>query len=123
LAVSVSASTGLILDVSTILGGELMKVFDTAMNPITAEGNMFANLFEKVPAKRAGIPEDIVATILYLVSKAGVCLLEYCSDVGICQWAIVMSRWRPSSRRKWPRIIPLCWTKGKIVSRSGELAS
>jgi NAD(P)-dependent dehydrogenase (short-subunit alcohol dehydrogenase family) len=73
LAVLAFASTGLILDVSSLLCGELMKVFDTAMNPITAEGNMFANLFEKVPAKRAGIPEDIVATILYLVSKAGVC--------------------------------------------------
>ena len=33
---------------------------------------MFANLFDKVPAKRAGVPEDIVGTILYLVSKAGV---------------------------------------------------
>jgi len=42
------------------------------MNPINAEGNMFSNLFDKVPAKRAGLPEDIVATILYLVSKAGV---------------------------------------------------
>jgi hypothetical protein len=42
------------------------------MNPINAEGNMFANLFDKVPAKRAGVPEDIVGTILYLVSKAGV---------------------------------------------------
>ena len=35
---------------------------------------MFANLFEKVPAKRAGIPEDIIGTILYLCSKAGVFL-------------------------------------------------
>jgi hypothetical protein len=43
-----------------------------AMNPINAEGNMFANLFDKVPAKRAGVPDDIVGTILYLVSKAGV---------------------------------------------------
>jgi hypothetical protein len=42
------------------------------MNPINAEGNMFANLFEKVPAKRSGVPEDIVGTMLYLVSKAGV---------------------------------------------------
>lgn len=42
------------------------------MNPINAEGNMFAGLFDKVPAKRAGEPEDIVGAILYLVSKAGV---------------------------------------------------
>ena len=42
------------------------------MNPINAEGNMFANLFDKVPAKRAGNPSDIVGTILYLVSEAGV---------------------------------------------------
>lgn len=47
------------------------------MNPINAEGNMFANLFEKVPAKRAGIPEDIIGTILYLCSKAGVYLLNW----------------------------------------------
>ena len=33
---------------------------------------MFAGLFDKVPAKRAGEPEDIVGTVLYLVSKAGV---------------------------------------------------
>lgn len=46
------------------------------MNPINAEGNMFANLFEKVPAKRAGIPEDIIGTILYLSSKAGVFLSQ-----------------------------------------------
>lgn len=44
------------------------------MNPINAEGNIFANLFDKVPAKRAGVPEDIVGTVLYLVSRAGVFL-------------------------------------------------
>ena len=51
---------------------ELRSLTGRAMNPINAEGNMFSNLFDKVPAKRAGVPEDIVATILYLVSKAGV---------------------------------------------------
>jgi len=50
-----------------------------AMNPIQAEGNMFANLFDKVPAKRAGVPQDIVATVLYLVSKAGVLHLNLTS--------------------------------------------
>jgi hypothetical protein len=44
------------------------------MNPVGAEGNIFSSLFDKVPAKRAGNPEDIAGTILYLVSKAGVSL-------------------------------------------------
>lgn len=42
------------------------------MNPVGAEGNMFANLFDKVPAKRAGKLEDIAGTVLYLCSQAGV---------------------------------------------------
>lgn len=42
------------------------------MNPVGAEGNIFSNLFDKVPAKRAAIAEDIAGTVLYLVSKAGV---------------------------------------------------
>lgn len=33
---------------------------------------MFANLFDKVPARRAGRLEDIAGTVLYLCSKAGV---------------------------------------------------
>lgn len=33
---------------------------------------MFANLFDKVPARRAGKMEDIAGTILYLCSQAGV---------------------------------------------------
>ncbi|GAB7354551.1 hypothetical protein MBLNU459_g5007t1 [Dothideomycetes sp. NU459] len=41
------------------------------MNPVGAEGNMFANLFDKVPAKRAGKLEDIAGTVLYLCSQAG----------------------------------------------------
>lgn len=41
------------------------------MNPVGAEGNMFANLFDKVPAKRAGKLEDISGTVLYLCSQAG----------------------------------------------------
>jgi hypothetical protein len=43
------------------------------MNPVGAEGNIFSSLFDKVPAKRAGASEDMAGTILYLVSKAGVC--------------------------------------------------
>lgn len=42
------------------------------MNPVGAEGNMFANLFDKVPARRAGKMEDIAGTVLYLCSQAGV---------------------------------------------------
>jgi hypothetical protein len=45
------------------------------MNPVGAEGNIFSSLFAKVPAKRAGSSEDMAGTILYLVSKAGVCNL------------------------------------------------
>ncbi|OJD35042.1 nad-binding oxidoreductase with nad-binding rossmann-fold domain [Diplodia corticola] len=41
------------------------------MNPVGAEGNMFANLFDKVPARRAGRLEDIAGTVLYLCSQAG----------------------------------------------------
>ncbi|KAH7062145.1 short chain dehydrogenase [Macrophomina phaseolina] len=40
------------------------------MNPVGAEGNMFANLFDKVPARRAGKLEDIAGTVLYLCSQA-----------------------------------------------------
>lgn len=35
---------------------------------------MFANLFDKVPARRAGRLEDIAGTVLYLCSQAGVSL-------------------------------------------------
>lgn len=33
---------------------------------------MFASLFDKVPARRAGREEDIAGAALYLASKAGV---------------------------------------------------
>lgn len=49
-------------------------VVPSNMNPVGAEGNIFSNLFDKVPAKRAAIAEDIAGTVLYLVSKAGVSL-------------------------------------------------
>jgi hypothetical protein len=42
------------------------------MNPVGQEGNVFANLFDKVPAKRAGSEEDMAGAILYLASRAGV---------------------------------------------------
>ncbi|KAI0020431.1 short chain dehydrogenase [Xylariomycetidae sp. FL0641] len=41
------------------------------MNPIGAEDNMFANLIDKVPAKRVGNMEDLAGTIIYLSSQAG----------------------------------------------------
>lgn len=49
-------------------------VVPSNMNPVGAAGNMFANLFDKVPAKRAGRLEDIAGTVIYLSSQAGVCL-------------------------------------------------
>jgi hypothetical protein len=49
-------------------------VVPSNMNPVGAEGNIFSSLFEKVPAKRAGNSDDIVGTVLYLVSKSGVSL-------------------------------------------------
>jgi len=42
------------------------------MNPIGEEGNVFSNLFDKVPAKRAGNEEDIAGAVIYLASRAGV---------------------------------------------------
>ncbi|OQD79410.1 hypothetical protein PENANT_c052G05511 [Penicillium antarcticum] len=50
------------------------------MNPVGAEGNIFSSLFDKVPAKRAGNPEDMAGTILYLVTKAG----SYVDGVSLC---------------------------------------
>ncbi|KAH7024418.1 7-alpha-hydroxysteroid dehydrogenase [Microdochium trichocladiopsis] len=41
------------------------------MNPVGAEGNMFSNLFDQVPAKRAGNEQDIAGAVLYLASRAG----------------------------------------------------
>ena len=50
------------------------KVVPSSMNPIGQEGNIFSNLFDKVPAKRAARTKDIAGTVLYLASKAGVSL-------------------------------------------------
>lgn len=44
------------------------------MNKVSESGNIFANLFDKVPAKRAGNEDDVVGTIIFLASKAGVCI-------------------------------------------------
>lgn len=71
------------------------------MNPVGAEGNIFSNLFDKVPAKRAAIAEDIAGTVLYLVSKAGVSLFALVSlptnfstnhyrSLGLCGWNITV---------------------------------
>lgn len=72
------------------------------MNPVGAEGNIFSNLFDKVPAKRAAVAEDIAGTVLYLVSKAGVSLilafmffistlvLIIICCVGLCGWNIIV---------------------------------
>ncbi|KAJ5851723.1 uncharacterized protein N7529_011108 [Penicillium soppii] len=50
------------------------------MNPIGEEGNVFSALFDKVPAKRAGIDDDIAGTVLYLVSRAG----SYVDGISLC---------------------------------------
>jgi hypothetical protein len=42
------------------------------MNPVGEAGNMFQNLFDRVPAKRAGNEEDIAGSVIYLISRAGV---------------------------------------------------
>jgi hypothetical protein len=62
------------------------------MNPVGEEGNMFSSLFDRVPAKRPGGEEDIAGTIMYLVSRAGVCspllhdwcFISYCSKIMPC---------------------------------------
>jgi NAD(P)-dependent dehydrogenase (short-subunit alcohol dehydrogenase family) len=46
------------------------------MNPVGEQGNMFAALFDKMPARRAGRAEDIAGTVLYLCSQAGVSVLN-----------------------------------------------
>ncbi|KAL4800860.1 hypothetical protein BDV19DRAFT_383880 [Aspergillus venezuelensis] len=50
------------------------------MNPVGAEGNMFAGLFDKVPARRSGRAEDLAGTVLYLASRAG----AYVDGVSLC---------------------------------------
>ncbi|WYZ44938.1 hypothetical protein EsH8_VIII_000254 [Colletotrichum jinshuiense] len=50
------------------------------MNPVGEEGNMFANLFDQVPAKRAGSEEDIAGAVLYLASRAG----AYIDGINLC---------------------------------------
>ncbi|XDG10308.1 hypothetical protein ABKA04_009923 [Annulohypoxylon sp. FPYF3050] len=41
------------------------------MNPVGEEGNVFSNLFDKVPARRAGDDLDIAAVVIWLSSRAG----------------------------------------------------
>lgn len=51
-----------------------VAVVPSNMNPVGEAGNMFSSLFDRVPAKRAGNEEDIVGSVIYLVSRAGVSL-------------------------------------------------
>lgn len=44
------------------------------MNHVGEEGNVFSNLFDKVPARRAGGDLDIAAVVIWLSSRAGVSL-------------------------------------------------
>ncbi|CAK7206104.1 hypothetical protein SEUCBS139899_008887 [Sporothrix eucalyptigena] len=50
------------------------------MNPVGAEGNIFQNLFDKMPAKRAGEEDDIAGAVLYLSSRAG----SYIDGINLC---------------------------------------
>ncbi|KAI1456417.1 cytochrome P450 [Annulohypoxylon moriforme] len=50
------------------------------MNPVGEEGNVFSNLFDKVPARRAGGEEDIASVVIYLASRAG----AYVDGISIC---------------------------------------
>lgn len=79
----------------------MSTVVPSNMNPVGAEGNIFSNLFDKVPAKRAAIAEDIAGTVLYLVSKAGVSPLllfslatnfgtNHYRCLGLCGWNITV---------------------------------
>lgn len=43
------------------------------MNLVGEERNVFSNLFDKVPARRAGREGDIAGVVIYLASQAGVC--------------------------------------------------
>jgi NAD(P)-dependent dehydrogenase (short-subunit alcohol dehydrogenase family) len=47
-------------------------VVPSKMNPVGEQGNIFSNLFNKVPAKRSGSEEDMAGAVLYLASRAGV---------------------------------------------------
>ncbi|PQK17409.1 hypothetical protein BB8028_0007g06040 [Beauveria bassiana] len=50
------------------------------MNKIGQEDNIFNNLFDKVPAKRAGDEQDMIGTVLFLASRAG----AYVDGVNLC---------------------------------------
>ncbi|KAL3437492.1 short-chain dehydrogenase [Aspergillus tetrazonus] len=56
------------------------QIVPSRMNPVGAEVSMFAGLFDKLPAKRAGREEDLAGTLLYLVSKAG----AYVNGISLC---------------------------------------
>lgn len=62
------------IETSRELTRRFAVVVPSNMNPVGAEGNMFASLFDKVPAKRAGNEEDIAGAVMYLASRAGVSL-------------------------------------------------
>jgi len=50
----------------------ITSVVPSGMDPVAAKGDIFSELFDEIPAKRAGKEEDIAAAVLYLASQAGV---------------------------------------------------
>jgi NAD(P)-dependent dehydrogenase (short-subunit alcohol dehydrogenase family) len=84
------------------------------MNPVEEGGNQFAQLFEKVPAKRIGKPEDMAGAILYLCSQAGVRTQRYCDlmallyvtkqliePAGVRRWQVSVCRWWKDPICQW----------------------
>ncbi|KAL4978314.1 hypothetical protein BDW66DRAFT_158391 [Aspergillus desertorum] len=83
------------------------------MNPIGADGNMFAGLFEKVPARRAGREDDLAGTVLYLVSKAG----AYVDGVSLC-----LDGGRVLVANGQKKEVPTGWAGGGTVDHSEDSA-
>lgn len=96
------------------------------MNPVGEEGNIFSDLFDKVPAKRAGGEQDIASVVIYLASPAGVSELDNhfsrCNPsamlsrltplrAGLYRWCFCLCRWGSCLTGKWAIVIVLLATR------------